>query len=31
VTTRAVLRARDAKGRAKVVTDTRRYRVCGTA
>lgn len=29
VSTRATLRARTAKGRAKVVTDTRRYRVCG--
>lgn len=29
VTTRAVLRARDGKGRSKVVTDTRRYRTCG--
>lgn len=31
VRTRAVLRARDARGRAKVVTDVRRYRVCGGA
>jgi hypothetical protein len=29
VTTRAVLRAKDGKGRARVVTDTRRYRTCG--
>ncbi|WP_084270020.1 lipase family alpha/beta hydrolase [Patulibacter minatonensis] len=29
VVSRAVLRAKDAKGRARVVTDARRYRTCG--